>query len=187
MLVVCFMNTCSLLHQHIYIPLVVDAGGFLTRFMKALAAFWGVLAGKHIRWTNHVNFLLCMVIFHGFISVCANRSLLEIILAVWHWWFFLAGSFEIHLCCVLFSRVCVNVHTSELYLDVCYKYCCLEFFTDILVAENRFECLVVIISSLFHLWCLLWCQVVIQDICIFPSIFCTSLYVIPFGFAFIYM
>ena len=55
------------------------------------------------------------------------------------------------------------------------------------LAENRFECLVVIISSLFHLWCLLWCQVVIQDICIFPSIFSTSLYVIPFSFAFIYM
>ena len=44
----------------------------MTGFIKDLRASQAdVLAGKHIRWSNNVNLLLCMVIIHGFISVHA--------------------------------------------------------------------------------------------------------------------
>ena len=152
--------------------------------MKDLSAFWaGVLAGKRITWANHVNLLLCMVILHGFISIRAYRSLLEIVLG--HLTLMILPSSFLWNTSALFSRVCVNVHSSEglrqrprsrvcvnvhsseLYMKILWMYVAntLDFFSDMLATENRFECLVSINGKSFWLFDI-QCRVVIGDICI---------------------
>ena len=90
-------------------------GEFLTGFMKDLSASRaGVLTGKHIRWTNHANNFLCMVIVHGFISVSAYWSLFESVFG--HLTLLILLSSFLWSESMLFSRVCVNVLSSELYI-----------------------------------------------------------------------
>ena len=96
-------------------------GGFLTGFIKDLSVFQaGVSAGKRIRWPNHINLLLSMVILHGFISVCAYRSLLEIVLG--HLTLMILLSSFLWNTSMLFSRVCANVHSPKLYMKILWMY-----------------------------------------------------------------
>ena len=124
-------------------------GGFLIGFMKDLSIFQaGALVGKGLRWLNHVNLFLCMVILHGFISVRAYRSLLEIVLG--HLTLMILLSSFIWNKSKLFSRVCIYLRCSDT-LDVRCKYSYLDLFTDMLAAENRLKSLVWIIASTYCL------------------------------------
>ena len=117
--------------------------GFLIRFMKDLSIFQaGALAGKGLRWLNHVN--LCMVILHGFISVRAYRSLLAT--ALGHLTLMILLSSFLWNKSKLFSRVWVYLRCSD-NLVVCFKYSYLDLFTDMLAAENRLKSLVWINSK----------------------------------------
>ena len=158
------------------------SGGFLTGFMKALNAFRAsVLAGKRIRWPNHANLLLCMVIFHGFILVCAFRSLLQIVLGHLSLMILLSSFFWNTY--MLFSSFCVNVHSSELHMKILWMYV-----ANTLILTFSLTCLLLKMDS-NAFWYLFRCGVVIQDICIFSKHLLQKwyLYVIPFRFAFIYM
>ena len=120
-------------------------GGFLIGFMKDLSIFQaGALAGKGLRWLNHVNLFFCMVILHGFISVRAYRSLLGT--ALGHLTLMILLSSFLWNKSKLFSRVCVYLRCSD-NLDVCCKYSYLDLFTDMLAAENRLKSLVWINSK----------------------------------------
>ena len=86
-------------------------------FIKALSFFQAdVSGGKRIRRLNHVNLLFCMVILHGFISARSYMSLLEIVLS--HLRLMILLRSFLWKISMLFSRVCIHIHSSELYMNV---------------------------------------------------------------------
>ena len=95
---------------------------FLEAFWQDLWRIWvlGASAGKRDRWPNHINLLLSMVIPHGFISVRTYRSLLEIVRG--HLTLMILLSSFLWNIYMLFSRVCVSVHSFELYMKILWMY-----------------------------------------------------------------
>ena len=126
-----------------------------------------------------------MVILHGFISVCAYKSLLEIVLA--HLTLMILLSNFLWNTSMLFSRVRVNVHSSKLYMKILWVYV-----VNTLILILSLTCLLLKVDSnflyeliaLFVFWYLLQCRVLIRDICpsskhllhLFTFLFCFHLH-----------